>query len=140
MPDRTAVEVIPAHAEEIEGLAAIDAELLTRHARYDCLSLVVRSSQGVFPFVLQQMRIRGGFAPPAMRLIYCRDVAEYVACAGSIGRQLLRRGKLSVVVDSNGPIAGLRGFYTARGRKYFKGPRCPRLADLTDTELVFFGP
>ena len=27
-----------------------------------------------------------------------------------------------------------------RGRKYFKGPQCPRLADLSDTELVIYGP
>jgi hypothetical protein len=26
------------------------------------------------------------------------------------------------------------------GRKYFKGPQCPRLADLSDTELVIYGP
>jgi hypothetical protein len=26
------------------------------------------------------------------------------------------------------------------GRKYFKGPRYPRLADLSDTELVTYGP
>src|SRR5438132_966347 len=66
-----------------------------------------------------------------------RDVAEYVACAGAIGRLLLRHGKFSVILDSNGRVPGLVGVYTqARGRKYFKGPQRPRLADLTDTELV----
>jgi hypothetical protein len=35
----------------------------------------------------------------------------------------------------------LVGFYRGRrGRKYFKGPQCPRLADLSDTELVIYGP
>ena len=140
VPDQTSIEMIPPHAGQIEGLEEIDTELLTRHARYGCLSLVVRTPQGVFPFILQQVRIRRGFAPPAMRLIYCRDVAEYVACAGSIGRLLLRLGRFAVIVDANSPIAGLRGVYTERGRKYFKGPHRPRLADLTDTELVFYGP
>jgi hypothetical protein len=38
-------------------------------------------------------------------------------------------------------VAGLTGFYTEkRGRKYFKGPHRPSLADLTDTELVLYRP
>jgi hypothetical protein len=88
------------------------------------------------------MRIRRGWiAPPAMQLIYCRDIAEFVACAGAIGRTLLRCGKISVVLDANGAVTGLTGIFSkARGRKYFKGPHRPRLADLTDTELVLYGP
>ena len=40
-----------------------------------------------------------------------------------------------------GRSPGLAGIYTeARGRKYFKGPHRPRLADLSDTELVLYGP
>jgi hypothetical protein len=76
-----------------------------------------------------------------MQLIYCRDVGDYVACAGAIGRLLLRLGKVAVVADANGPVPGLAGIYTERrGRKYFKGPHRPRLADLADTELVLYGP
>ena len=95
------------------------------------------------PFILLPMRIRRGWiAPPAMQLIYCRDIADYVQCAGAIGRLLLRHGKISVLLDANGPRAGSgrHSFPKARGRKYFKGPHRPRLADLTDTELVLYGP
>ena len=102
-----------------------------------------RTANGeALPFILLPMRIRRGWiAPPAMQLIYCRDIADYVQCAGAIGRLLLRHGKISVLLDSNGPVAGLIGLFTqARGRKYFKGPHRPRLADLTDTELVLYGP
>ena len=76
----------------------------------------------------------------AMRLIHCPDVADYVACAGAIRRFLLRRGRIMVALDANGRMKDLVGFYRARGRKYFKGPQCPRLADLSDTELVIYGP
>jgi hypothetical protein len=137
------VETVGPDARAIEGLSAADVELLTRHARYGCLSLVCRTANGdALPFILQPMRIRRGWiAPPAMQLIYCRDVADYVQCAGIIGRLLMRYGKISVILDSNGPVPGLIGLYTqARGRKYFKGPHRPRLADLTDTELVLYGP
>ena len=143
VPSGMTVETISPDARSIEGLPAADVELLTRHARYGCLSLVCRTADGdALPFILMPMRIRRGWiAPPAMQLIYCRDIADYVQCAGVIGRLLLRHWKISVLLDSNGPIAGLTGLYSqARGRKYFKGPHRPRLADLTDTELVLYGP
>ena len=74
------VAVISADMTEIDGLPAAEAELLIRHARYGCLSLVVRAARGAVPFVLQPMRIRRGFlAPPAMQMVYCRDIADYVA-------------------------------------------------------------
>lgn len=137
------VETVAADARTIEGLSSTEAELLTRHARYGCLSLICRTAAGdVLPFILLPVRIRRGWiAPPAMQLIYCRDIADYVQCAGAIGRFLIRHGKISVLLDANGAVPGLIGIYTeARGRKYFKGPHRPRLANLTDTELVLYGP
>jgi len=137
------IETVSPDRRAIEGLPITDVELLTRHTRYGCLSLVCRAATGEpLPFILLPMRIRRGWiAPPAMQLIYCRDIAEYVQCAGAIGRLLVRHHKISVILDSNGPIPGLAGLFSkARGRKYFKGPHRPRLADLTDTELVLYGP
>jgi hypothetical protein len=136
------VETVSPETRAIDGLSEVEVELLTRHARYGCLSLVCRTPSGAFPFILLPMRIRRGWiAPPAMQLIYCRDITCYVACAGAIGRTLIRHRKLSVILDSNGPLPGVAGLYSsARGRKYFKGPHPPRLADLTDTELVLYGP
>jgi hypothetical protein len=136
------VEIIAPETRAIEGLPDADVKLLTSHARYGCLSLVCRTTGGAFPFILMPLRIRRGWiAPPAMQLIYCRDVADYVRCAGAIGRVLIRQAKFSVLLDANGPIPGLTGLYTeARGRKYFKGPDRPRHADLTETELVLYGP
>ena len=102
VPRWSSVEVIAPHAKQIEGLDEAETELLTRHARYNCLSLVCRTPQGAFPFILQPVRIRRGWiAPPAVRLIYCRRTAEFVACAGAIGRFLLRLGKVSVIIDCN---------------------------------------
>ena len=138
----TTIKTVPADATAIDGLADAELEILTRHAAYGCLSLVCRSAKGVSPFVLLPIRIRRGWiAPPAMQLIYCRDVADFTACAGAIGRLLLRQGMVSVLLDANGRVPSLFGLYTERrGRKYFKGPHRPRLADLTDTELVLYGP
>ncbi len=137
------VETVASDAQAVEGLSRTELDLLTRHARYGCLSIVCRTPAGdVFPFILLPLRIRRGWiAPPAMQLIYCRAVAEYVQCAGAIGRALIGHGKISVLLDANASVPGLIGiFSSARGRKYFKGPHPPRLADLTDTELVLYGP
>jgi hypothetical protein len=137
------VETVTPNTKAIAGLCAGDVEMLTRHAGYGCLSLVCRTTNGdALPFILSPVRIRRGWiAPPAMQLIYCRDIAGYVRCAGAIGRLLLRQGKIAVLLDSNGPVVGMAGFFSkARGRKYFKGPHRPQLADLTDTELVLYGP
>jgi hypothetical protein len=137
------VEAITPDTKATDGLSESEVELLARHARYGCLSLVCRTPAGEpLPFILLPMRIRRGWiAPPAMQLIYCRDIAEFVECAGAVGRALIRHGKISVILDANGPVAGLNGIFSrARGRKYFKGPHRPRLADLTDTELVLYGP
>lgn len=137
------VETVTADTKAVEGLSEQEVELLAGHAAYGCRSLVCRTAAGApLPFILIPMRIRKGWiAPPAMQLVYCRDVAGFVECAGAIGRTLLRHGKISVLLDANGPVPGLAGFFSsARGRKYFKGPRPPPLADLTDTELVLYGP
>jgi hypothetical protein len=135
------VEVVQQGAHAVDGLSEADVALLVRHAACGCLSLVCRADDGRgYPFVLQPMRIRG-IALLAMRLIYCPDVADYVACAGAIGRFLLRRGRILVALDANGRMKDLVGFYRGRrGRKYFKGPQRPRLADLSDSELVIYGP
>ncbi len=136
------VEQVAADARTLDGIPADEAELLIRHARYGCLSVIVRSKRNAVPLVLQQLRVRQGrLTLPMMQLIYCRDVSDYVACAGAIGRLLLRRGSVSVVIDASGPIAGLLGIYTdRRGRKYIKGPQQPRLGDLSDSELPLYGP
>ncbi|WP_315740615.1 acyl-CoA acyltransferase [Bradyrhizobium sp. SZCCHNR1093] len=136
------VEKVRADARSVDGVPSDEAELLMRHARYGCLSMVVRSTAGPVPLVLQKVRIRQGrFALPAMQLIYCRSISDYVSCAGTVGRLLLRRAAVSVIIDANGPIDGLVGIYTERrGRKYIKGPQPPRLGDLSDTELPLYGP
>jgi hypothetical protein len=53
----------------------------------------------------------------------------------------LRRGRILVTLSANGRMKDLVGSYRARrGSKYFKGPQRPRLADLSDSELVIYGP
>jgi hypothetical protein len=135
------VEAVTPDTAAVAGLPDDELSMLKRHAGYGCLSLVCRTADEVLPFVFFPLRRRRGIIPlPALQLGFCREIADYGRCAGAIGRYLLRRGSPVVILDANGPIAGLVGIYSeARGRKYFKGPHQPRLGDLADTELAIFG-
>ena len=135
------VEAVGADTKAVEGLPDADLELLRRHAEYGCLSLVCHTREGALPFIFFPLRKRRGIIPvPAMLLGYCNSIADYVRCAGALGRYLLRHGAPVVIVDANGPVAGLTGVYREpQGRKYFKGPHPAALGDLADTELAIYG-
>jgi hypothetical protein len=135
------IGTVTPETRSITGLPQADLDLLTSHAQYGCLSFVCHTIDGPLPFVVAAKRIRAGRIPlPAMQLVYCREVADYVRCAAAIGRFLIRHGKPFVILNANGAVPGLIGVYTeARGRKYFKGPHPPGLTDLTETELVLYG-
>jgi hypothetical protein len=135
------VEAVLPDTPSVTGLPEADLEMLRRHAGYGNLCLVCHDAEEALPFVFFRLRKRRGVIPvPAMQLGYCRSIPDYVRCAGAIGRYLLLRGKPIIIVDANGPVAGLPGLYSeAHGRKYFRGPHRPRLGDLTETELAIYG-
>jgi hypothetical protein len=135
------VEAVAPDAASVAGLSDEELAMLRRHAGYGCISLVCRTAQEAIPFIFFSLRKRRGIIPlPALQLGFCRGISDFVRCAGAIGRYLLWHGKPIIILDANGPTAGLAGVYSeARGRKYFKGPRQPRLGDLADTELAIFG-
>ncbi len=117
-----------------------DASILQKHAALGCLSLEVDYQGKTYPFVFLPRRDRPSRVKFA-QLVYCRDIADFALLSGPLGRRLLRRGFLFVILDANGPIKGLIGHYLAgRKVKCSRGPVPPRLGDLTETELVLFGP
>jgi hypothetical protein len=120
-----------------EDLPSSEIELLLTHASYGCMSLICSSANRRHPFVFVLGR-KFGLVPYAY-LAYCRDLEDFVRFAGPLGRFLTRRGFPLVVLDSNGPVRGLIGAYSAAFPKYFKGPDQPRLGDLAYSERVMFG-
>jgi hypothetical protein len=135
------IEAVTTATTSVAGLPDADLEMLRRHAEYGCLALVCRTAEATLPFIFFSLRKRRGIIPlPALQLGYCRSIADYVDCAGAIGRYLFWRGRPIVIVDATGTLAGVPGLYSeARGRKYYKGPHRPRLGDLADTELAIYG-
>jgi hypothetical protein len=115
-----------------------DREVLLQHAALGCDSLWCVASGQASPFVFRPRLVKGRI--PCAQLIYCRSVDDFVRFAGPIGRFLARRGKFFVVIDANGPIPGLVGWFQPdKMPKYYKGPQRPRLGDLAYTEYALLG-
>jgi hypothetical protein len=117
-------------------LSHYEVKLLTDHAAYGCLSIVVTVAGNRYPFVFQVGRkfhiIRFAY------LIYCRDLQNFLELAKPIARFLAKRAIFLVMIDANGPIDGLIGRYRKSRPKYFKGPSRPQLGDVAYSERVLF--
>src|SRR5262249_16629104 len=112
--------------------------LLEVHQRFGCLSLWCTTADEALPFVFMTERLKGII--PCMQLVHCRDITDFVRFARPLGRYLAKRGRPIVIIDSNGPIPGLRGrYFDGKSPKYYKGPRKPSFGDLAYTEAVMFG-
>ncbi len=131
------VKVVAPDGSVDAGLPSSEFELLLNHANYGCISVTCGSATRRHPFVFLPLR-KAGVVPFAY-LAYCRDLEEFVQFSGPLGRFLAGRGIPLVVLDSNGPIGGLIGWYSDGVPKYFKGPHQPRLGDLAYSERVMFG-
>jgi hypothetical protein len=129
----SAVDSTPdVHFEQFER------ELLLAHAEYGCVSLWCMTHDRAYPFVFIP-RIVKGFVP-CVQLIYCRNIHDFVRFARPLELFFASRGRPFIIVDSNGPINGLTGFYfDGVSPKYFKGRERPRLGDLAYTEAALFG-
>jgi hypothetical protein len=130
---------------KVRALAGSDRDLpeyamLAAHAEAGCLALICETPQGPEPFVFLIRRI-AGVPFSVAQLVFACDTDRFTACAGPLGRFLLRRGAPLVICDAPAPIPGLAGlWFRDRGTRYFKGPERPRLNDLAFTEMVVFGP
>ena len=92
------IEAVTPDTASIAGLSDDELTMLKRHAGYGCLSLVCRTAEEAIPFIFFPLRKRRGIIPlPALQLGFCREIADYVRCAGAIGRYLLWRGKPIII-------------------------------------------
>jgi hypothetical protein len=132
------VQLIEAHEPVPVAIDAFERELLLKHAELGCVSLWCVAGGHAYPFVFRPRMVKK--VVPCARLIYCREIGDFVRFAGPLGRYLAWRGRPLVIVDANGPIAGLAGaFRGGRMPKYFRGGERPRLGDLAYTEFAVLG-
>ena len=113
--------------------------LLEEHAALGCIVFVIESAGVHYPFVFAPRRLLHRTIP-TIKLAWCRNFADYIRFAGTIGRYLLARGMPGVVVDNDPRVRELTGFPIERTRRYYaRGPHPPRSGDLAYTETIFFG-
>ena len=125
-------------APEGERLTQYERDLIAVHVEQGCIAMTCAHEGQVYPFIFLPRTMFNGKAP-CLHLIFCRRMEDFVRFAGALGRALIWKKHLLVVVDSNGPIPGLPGrYFPDLGPKYFKGPRPPALGDMAHTEGVFF--
>lgn len=115
--------------------ASHEDRLFRAHVEYGCIALKCVVAGREYPFLFQPRR-KGGV--PFARLVYCRDLGDFVRFAGPLGRFLLLRGFPLAVIDTNGPVAGLVGKYSDKFPKYFKGADEPTLEDSAYSARVIF--
>jgi hypothetical protein len=120
-----------------DGLLPSDIAILRDHARFGCISVVCSVGGVRYPFVFAPRRKRGIL--PFAFLVYCRGTESFVTCAAPIGRFLALRATPLVVLDADGPVPGLVGWYRGTNPKYFKGPCRPALGDVAYTERAILG-
>lgn len=116
----------------------VELDLLSDHAAYGCLSLLCETQDAISPFVFG-LQYRLGLVPVA-HLVYCRSLDSFVRMARPLGKHLLRRGFGLVILDSDGPIAGLVGKHFGGRPRYMKGLLDEiRIGDVAYSEQVMFG-
>jgi hypothetical protein len=130
------VEPVTPQSAFSPAISASESALLRAHTEYGCISVICHAEDGPHPFVFAR-RLRWGLVPYVF-LIYCRVPSDFVRFAGNLGWHLFGRGIPLVILDANGPVAGLVGPYSDTNPKYFKGPDKPRLGDLSYSERAMF--
>lgn len=132
--------------DPLDDLSPAEQRLVRDHLSYDCLCFVWREAAVAAPVIVQKRNLplhrkTPRLSIPVFQIIYggAPDIIQRIARA--LGRLLLRRHGIPwLVVDADGPIAGLPGrFMAGRGVKFSRGPGRAPLGDLTYTEFVLFG-
>jgi hypothetical protein len=116
----------------------LDDDRLSRLASAGCLVLEAAAGGELSRHAFLPRPLRWNMIPAA-QLVYSPSVEGFVALARPLGRRLLASGFPFVAIDATGPVAGLGGVFRRGQPKMFRGPRPPRLGDLSDSELVYFG-
>jgi hypothetical protein len=123
---------------EAAGVRAQDIRLLSDHADFGCLPLWWETTADCQVMIFRRRLIKSCL--PCAQLIYCRSLEALEENMGAVGRYLAARGMPLVLVPSDRPLRGVPGrFFPDKMPMYAKGPRAPRIGDLSYTEAALLG-
>jgi hypothetical protein len=124
-------------ATDLDILPDDETQILRDHqTKYDCLSVICRSDNTVYPFVFGTYR---KFGMPIAHVMFSRHPDLIVRFIKPLGRFLLSRGYVFLSFDAQDRIPDLIGIYFAEWPQYSLGPHAPQLADLAYSERAMFG-
>lgn len=128
---------VPSDQARSAGLAEPVARILADHAKFGCFAFCLETSTKLIPLIFLRRRVK---SIPVAQLIYCESLDELISNGLAVSAWFAARGYPAMLVDTNGPVAGLLGkYFPGRAGKFFKGP-APRLdVEHTYTEMVYFG-
>jgi hypothetical protein len=107
-------------------------ELMAAHYNFGCICIWCTIAARSYPFIFRSKTFKGLF--PGVELIYCNDIDEFATFARAISVHFVRRGKVLLTMDANGPISGLIGkYFDDVEPRWYKGLK-PRLGDLAFTQ------
>ena len=115
-----------------------EVRLVADHARLGCLTFWCLSEGMAVPIVATRRVIAGRL--PVAQVVYMPREVDWPRIANAVGRALARHGLFLLLLDAEGPIAGLAGrFLPGRMPKYVRGPQTPHCGDLAYTEIAILG-
>jgi hypothetical protein len=135
---RSAIRIVTTHDAELAGLEPQKAEMLRYHANRGCIAFCLGLPDRLAPLIFLPRRIKPGI--PVAQLIYCEQMDDFQDNSRGVYLWLLARGYPALLVDSSGPIIGLKGkYFPGKAAKYYKGQSSLYAVDHTYSEMIYIG-
>ena len=120
------------------GLSPERAEMMRYHQDRGCLTFCVDTDERLAPFMFIARSMRRGLR--VAQLIYCERLRDLTDNSWAITLEAWKHGFAALLVDTSGPIQGLKGrYYHGLEPKYYKGPPPLYAIDHSYSELPYFG-
>jgi hypothetical protein len=117
------------------AITAQTRELLSRHRDYGCVALALGTAQRWEPLLFKRTTMRG---IPAARLVYCENEAALRRHLAPVARNLLRQGRLLLVLDWTADERPMGLARAGHALKFIKGPLDHQKTDYAGSELALF--
>jgi hypothetical protein len=123
--------------EREPSLPASEFEMLTAHRAVGCMAAVLDTGDSAMPLLFRKRMLKG---VPAIKLIYCPDVAKFQSALPAVARFLLRRGAALMMADDIGQALSSGQLQRHRSLKFVRPGAGlafePNSIDHTSSELA----
>lgn len=129
-------KMLGSQAGAAEGLSDEDLIVLEDHEALGCLTMCLRTPNGLEPLIFIKRKIKGTL--PCAQLVLCRSSEVLTEFGSTVTGALWRRGYAFMLVDCSAPIDGLVGRYVPqKRRRFYRGEATSHFVDHTYSELVY---